>query len=72
MEARFLLETAGSVITYGELLYGAIKRGPMATRREKWRELVDLLPVLPLPVETSEKCGRFGRNQNIGQSNRKP
>jgi tRNA(fMet)-specific endonuclease VapC len=29
----------------------------MATEREKWRELVHLLPVLPLPVETSEKCG---------------
>jgi tRNA(fMet)-specific endonuclease VapC len=46
-----------SVITYGELLYGAIKRGQMATEREKWRELAHLLPVLPLPVETSEKHG---------------
>jgi len=31
--------------------------GHMATEREKWRELVHLLPVLPLPVETSEKYG---------------
>jgi tRNA(fMet)-specific endonuclease VapC len=50
-------EAAVSVITYGELLYGAIKRGQMATEREKWRELVHLLPVFPLPVETSEKYG---------------
>jgi tRNA(fMet)-specific endonuclease VapC len=50
-------EAVVSVITYGELLYGAIKRGQMATEREKWRELVHLLPVLPLPVETSEKYG---------------
>ncbi len=50
-------EAAVSVITYGELLFGAIKRGRMAAEREKWRELVHLLPVLPLPVETSEKYG---------------
>ena len=29
----------------------------MASEREKWRELVHLLPVLPLPFETSEKYG---------------
>ena len=46
-----------SVIPYGELLYGAIKRGQMVTEREKWRELAHLLPVLPFPVKTSEKYG---------------
>lgn len=50
-------EAAVSVITYGELLFGAIKRGKMAAEREKWRELVHLLPVLSLPVETSETYG---------------
>ena len=50
-------EAAVSVVTYGELLYGAIKRGQMAIEREKWRELVHLLPVLPLPVETSQEYG---------------
>jgi tRNA(fMet)-specific endonuclease VapC len=50
-------EAARSVITYGELLYGAIERGQMASEREKWRELVHLLPVLPLPSEPSEKYG---------------
>jgi len=29
--------------------------GKMATQREQWRELVHPLPVLPLPVETSEE-----------------
>ncbi len=50
-------EAAVSVITFGELLFGAIKRGMLASEREKWLELVHLLPVLPLPVETSEKYG---------------
>ena len=50
-------EAAVSVITFGELLYGAIKRGQLAAEREKWRELVHLLPVLPLPEGASEKYG---------------
>ena len=50
-------EVVVSVITYGELLFGAITRGQLAAEREKWRELVRLLPVLPLPLETSEKYG---------------
>ena len=52
-------EAAISVITFGELLFGAIKRGTLAAEREKWLELVHLLPVLSLPVETSEKYGRI-------------
>jgi hypothetical protein len=43
MDARFLLDT--DICIY------------VATEREKRRELVHLLPVLPLPVETSEKYG---------------
>ena len=50
-------EAAVSVITFGELLYGAVKRGRMAAEREKWGELVHLLPVLPLPEGASEKYG---------------
>ena len=50
-------EAAVSVITFGELLYGAVKRGQMSAEREKWSELVHLLPVLPLPEEASEKYG---------------
>jgi tRNA(fMet)-specific endonuclease VapC len=50
-------EAAVSVITFGELLYGAVKRAHLAAEREKWRELVHLLPVLPLPEGASEKYG---------------
>ena len=50
-------EAAVSVVTYGELLYGAIRAWAVAIEREKWRELVHLLPVLPLPVETSQEYG---------------
>ena len=50
-------EAAVSVITFGELLYGAIKRGRVAAEREKWAELVHLLPVLSLPEGASEKYG---------------
>lgn len=50
-------EAAVSVITFGELLFGAIKRGKMAAERDKWLELVHLLPVLPMPIEASEKYG---------------
>jgi tRNA(fMet)-specific endonuclease VapC len=50
-------EAAVSAITFGELLYGAVKRGRMAAEREKWRELVHLLTVLPLPEGASEQYG---------------
>jgi tRNA(fMet)-specific endonuclease VapC len=38
-------------------LIDAIKRGKMAAERDKWLELVHLLPVLPMPVEASERYG---------------
>jgi tRNA(fMet)-specific endonuclease VapC len=50
-------EAAVSVVTFGELLFGAIKRGKMPAERDKWLELVHLLPVLPLPIDASEKYG---------------
>jgi tRNA(fMet)-specific endonuclease VapC len=50
-------EAAVSVITFGELLFGAIKRGKLVAERDKWLELVHLLPVLPMPIEASEKYG---------------
>jgi len=52
-------EAAVSVVTFGELLYGALKRGSIAAEKEKWLELMHLLPVLPFPVETSEKYARL-------------
>ncbi len=50
-------EAAVSLITFGELIYGAIKRGRLESDREKWLELVHLLPVMPLPPEAAEKYG---------------
>jgi tRNA(fMet)-specific endonuclease VapC len=50
-------EAAVSLITFGELIFGAIKRGRLEAEREKWVELVHLLPVLPLPVEAAERYG---------------
>jgi len=50
-------EAAVSVITFGELLYGAIKREQMVAEREKWLQLVHLLAVLPMPEGASEKYG---------------
>lgn len=50
-------EAAVSLITFGELIYGAVKRGRLESEREKWIELIHLLPVLPLPPEAAEKYG---------------
>jgi tRNA(fMet)-specific endonuclease VapC len=50
-------EAVLSVITFGELLYGAAKstRGAEALRR--LAELTDLLPVLGMPAEAAESYG---------------
>jgi tRNA(fMet)-specific endonuclease VapC len=50
-------DAAVSVITFGELIFGATKRGRLAAEREKWLELVHLLPVHPLPLEAAERYG---------------
>jgi tRNA(fMet)-specific endonuclease VapC len=50
-------EAAISVITYGELLYGAAKSSPKATALERLRELVNLLPALALPERAAEAYG---------------
>jgi len=50
-------EAGVSLITFGELLYGAIKRGRLELERKKWAELVQLLPVLALPAEAAERYG---------------
>ncbi len=46
-----------SVITYGELLYGAAKSAHRTEATERLRELVHLLPAMPLPAEAAEKYG---------------
>jgi len=50
-------EAALSVITYGELLYGAAKSAQRTAALERLRELVRLLPALALPESAGETYG---------------
>jgi tRNA(fMet)-specific endonuclease VapC len=50
-------EAAVSVITFGELLYGANKSTQRAAALERLREFVDLLPALPMPEAAAEAYG---------------
>lgn len=50
-------EAALSVITYGELLYGAAKSTQRTAALERLRELVHLLPALALPESAPETYG---------------
>ncbi len=50
-------EAALSVITFGELLYGAAKSAQRAEALERLEELAHLLPVLPLPEAAAEAYG---------------
>jgi tRNA(fMet)-specific endonuclease VapC len=50
-------EVALSVITFGELVYGAEKSAPRAAALELLRELVQELPVMGLPETAAESYG---------------
>lgn len=50
-------EAVLSVITYGELLYGAAKSAGRTAAIERLRELVLLLPALALPETAAETYG---------------
>ncbi len=50
-------EAALSVITYGELAYGAAKSAHRAAAFDRLRELVQWLPALPLPEPAAEAYG---------------
>jgi len=52
-------EAALSVITYGELLYGAAKSQQRLAALERLRELVHFLPALPLPETAADAYGRI-------------
>jgi tRNA(fMet)-specific endonuclease VapC len=52
-------EAAISVITYGELLYGAEKSSHRSAALERLRELVLLMPVLPVPETAGEVYGKI-------------
>ena len=50
-------EAALSVITYGELIYGAAKSARRAAAFDRLRELVQWLPALALPETAAEAYG---------------
>jgi tRNA(fMet)-specific endonuclease VapC len=50
-------EAVLSVITLGELLYGANKSAQRAAALERLRELIHVLPALPLPEAAAEAYG---------------
>lgn len=66
-------EAVLSVITYGELLYGAAKSAQRAAALERLRELINLLPALPLPETAAEAYGTIrahleARGEMIGNN----
>ena len=66
-------EAALSVITYGELIYGASKSAQRAAALERLRELVHLLPALSLPESAAEAYGSIraeleSKGQMIGNN----
>ncbi|MGA9509403.1 MAG: type II toxin-antitoxin system VapC family toxin [Candidatus Sulfotelmatobacter sp.] len=50
-------EAVLSVITYGELLYGAAKSAHRTAALERLRELIRLLPAMALPESAAETYG---------------
>jgi len=52
-------EAAISVITYGELFYGAVKHSDQAKALHQLREVIDVLPVLLLPETAAETYGHI-------------
>ena len=50
-------EAVLSVITYGELFYGAMQSAQRAVALARLRELAQLLPALPLPETAAETYG---------------
>ena len=62
-----------SVITYGELLYGAAKSKQRVVALERLRELVQMLPALALPESAAEAYGSIradleSKGQMIGNN----
>ena len=67
-------EAALSLITYGELMYGAAKMDPPPPRAsEQLQEFQDMIEVLPLPIEAGRKYGELrafleSKGQTIGNN----
>jgi tRNA(fMet)-specific endonuclease VapC len=78
IHARFAQLKTGeavlSLITYGELMYGAAKLRPAPPRAaEQMQELLDLIDVLPLPIEAGRTYGEIraileSKGQMIGNN----
>jgi len=54
-------EMGMSVITYGELVYGALKHDQPARALSDLKDLAELIPVLPLPQEAGDAYGAIRR-----------
>ena len=52
-------EAVLSVVTYGELIYGATKSRQAAAAVDQLRELADLLPPIALPESAAERYGKL-------------
>ncbi|HKW32622.1 MAG TPA: type II toxin-antitoxin system VapC family toxin [Candidatus Acidoferrum sp.] len=52
-------EAVLSVVTFGELLYGAEKSLHRSVALQQLRELAEILPVMPLPESAAETYGRI-------------
>jgi tRNA(fMet)-specific endonuclease VapC len=66
-------EAVLSVITYGELLYGAAKSQHRLAALERLRELITLLPAVPLPEAAAVAYGKIraeleSRGEMIGNN----
>ncbi len=62
-------EAAVSVITYGELLYGAFKSAQRVAALERLREFVRLVPALPLPENAAEVYGEVRAHlESLGET----
>lgn len=62
-------EAALSVITYGELMYGAEKSAQRVAALERLQDLVTLLPALPLPETAAQKYGAIRAHlESMGQT----
>ena len=66
-------EAVLSVITYGELVYGAVKSQNRIERLKNLREMAQLLPVLPLPEDAGTRYGEIradleSKGQRIGNN----
>jgi tRNA(fMet)-specific endonuclease VapC len=67
-------EAALSLITYGELMYGAARLNPPPARAaEQLQEFLDMIEILPLPIEAGRKYGEIrafleSKGQTIGNN----